>query len=138
MNVLIMGCGRVARIVAETLASESHTVIVMDIEEENFRYLPESLGIIPMIGDGVSDKDLKRAGVEDADVFVAADPSDARNALAAQKARYVFNTPKVVCHMDDSLRQQVYSELGLLTVGPSQVVSDLILDAIHNSKNNRQ
>ena len=136
MNVLIMGCGRVARIVAESLANEGHTITVMDTGEENFRYLPKSSEIIPMIGDGVSDKDLRKAGVEDADVFVAADPSDARNALAAQKARYVFNTPKVVCHMDDPLRQQVYSDLGLLTVGPSQVVSNLILDAIHNSKNN--
>lgn len=131
MNVLIMGCGRVTRIVIESLASEGHKVTVMDTDEENFRYLPESPDITPIIGDGISNKDLRRAGVEDADVFVAADPSDARNALAAQKARYVFNTPKVVCHMDDSLRQQVYSNLGLLTVGPSQVVSDLILGAIH-------
>lgn len=136
MNVLIMGCGRVARIVAESLVNKGHTITVMDIEEESFRYLPESPEITPIIGDGVFDKDLRKAGVEYADVFVAVDPSDARNALAAQKARYVFNTPKVVCHMDDPLRQQVYSDLGLLTVGPSQVVSDLILEAIHSSKNN--
>ena len=131
MHILIMGCGRASSIVAETMANEGHSVTVMDTDEERFRHLANSPQITPLVGDGTLDDDLKRAGVESADVFVAAEPSDTRNALAAQKARHLFNIPKVVCHMDDPLRQEMYNDLGLLTISPTRVVSEMILEAIH-------
>lgn len=126
-----MGCGRTGGMIARALAEEGHTVTVLDTDEENFRRLPEGLGITALIGDGILEEDLRRAGVENADVFVAVEESDTRNALAAQKARHLFNIPKVVCHIDDPLRQEMYSDLGLVAISPATVVSELILKAIH-------
>ena len=80
MHILIMGCGRAGSIVAETMANEGHSVTVMDTDEERFRHLANSPAITPLVGDGTLDNDLKRAGVESADVFVAVEPSDTRNA----------------------------------------------------------
>ena len=126
-----MGCDRTGGMIAQSLAEEGHTVTVLDTDEENLKRLPDSLGITALIGDGTLEEDLRRAGVESADVFVAVEGSDTRNALAAQKARYLFNTPKVVCCMDDPLRHEVYSNLGLLAISPTNVVSDMIIQAIH-------
>ena len=131
MEVLIMGCGRTGGMIAQSLAEEGHTVTVLDTDEENLKRLSHSLGITALVGDGTLEEDLRRAGVESADVFVAVEGNDTRNALAAQKARYLFNTPKVVCRMDDPLRHEVYSNQGLLAISPTRVVSDMIIQAIH-------
>jgi trk system potassium uptake protein len=76
-------------------------------------------------------EDLKRAGVESADVFVAVETSDTRNALAAQKARHLFNIPRVVCHMDDPLLQELYNDLGLQAISPTTIVAEMVIQAIH-------
>jgi trk system potassium uptake protein TrkA len=131
MEVLIMGCGRTGGIIANSLAEEGHTVTVLDADEENLKRLPDSPEITAIVGDGTLEEDLRQAGVENADVFVAVEESDTRNALAAQKARYLFNTPKVVCHMVDPLRHEMYSNLGLLAISPTRIVSEMILEAIH-------
>ena len=115
----------------ETMANQGHSVTVMDVNEEMFSNLSPSSRITPLVGDGTLDEDLKRAGVESADVFVAMENSDTRNALAAQKARHIFKIPKVICHMEDPLLQQMYNDLGLLAVSSTEIVSGMILEAIH-------
>jgi trk system potassium uptake protein TrkA len=117
--------------IAQVLAAEGHTVTILDTDEENLRRLDDSKDITVLIGDGILEKDLRRAGVLNADVFVALDPSDTRNAMAAQKARHQFNIPKVVCYIDDPLCQEMYKTLGLMTISPAQVISDMVIEAIH-------
>ena len=131
MKVLIMGCGRTGSMIAQALAGEGHTVTILDTDEENLRRLDGSKDITVLIGDGILEEDLRRAGVRNADVFVAMDPSDTRNAMAAQKARHLFNIPKVVCYIDDPLRQEMYKTLGLMAISPVQVISDMVMEAIH-------
>lgn len=131
MKIVIAGCSRVAAMVARALAEEGHTVAVLDTNEENLRRLPESPQILPLLGDGTLEGDLRRAGMEEADVFLAMEERDARNALAAQKAKYLFDTPKVVCHIGDPMRQEMYEQLGLEAVSPAKAVSAMILDALH-------
>ena len=113
------------------MASEGHTVTVLDANEENLRRLPDSLGITTLLGDGTLEEDLRQAGIEEADMFVAVENRDARNALAAQKVRYLFNTAKVVCHINDPVRQEMYRELGLEAMNPTKSVSAMILDTLH-------
>lgn len=125
-----MGCGRVGALVARAMAEEGHTVTVVDANEDNLRRLPDSLGIITLLGDGTLEQDLRRANVEEADVFVAVEDRDARNALAAQKVQHLFSVPKVICHIGDPVRQEMYRDLGLETVSPARAASAMILEAI--------
>ena len=84
------------------------------------------------LGYGANQKTCYRSALSrNADVFVAMDPSDTRNAMAAQKARHLFNIPKVVCYIDDPLRQEMYKTLGLMAISPVQVISDMVMEAIH-------
>ena len=128
-----MGCGRIGSEVASRLWQEGNTVTVLDLELENFFRLPTGLRDTEgatLVGDGTLQDILKVAGVDQADVFVAVDVRDSRNALAAQKAKYIFHVPRVVCRIGDPVRQQMYRELGLTAVSPTQLTSNLIMEAI--------
>ena len=130
MNVVVMGCTRVGALVSRSLAEEGNSVTVLDTNEENLRRLPDSLGITTLLGDGTLEQDLKRAGIEEADAFLAVDPRDARNALAAQKVQQMFGVAKVVCQIADPARQEMYRALGLEALSPAKTVSRMLLDAV--------
>ena len=49
---------------------------------------------------------------------------------AAQKARYIFNVPRVVCRIGDPARQKMYRDLGLEAVSPTESTSTSILRAV--------
>jgi len=112
------------------MAAEGHAVTILDVNEENLRRLPESLGIVTLVGDGTLEEDLRKAGVEGADVFVGVEERDSRNALAAQKARHLFHIPKVICAIGDPVRQEMYQGLGLEALSPAKAASAMILDAL--------
>ncbi len=132
MIILVMGCGRVGALVARTLAADGHRVTIIDSNEENLRRLPASSGITTMLGDAALEDDLKRAGIQETDAFLALENRDARNILVAQKVRLMFNVPKVVCHISDPVRQEMYQELGfgIEAVTPTTTVSAMLLDAL--------
>jgi trk system potassium uptake protein TrkA len=130
MNIMIMGCGRVGAQIAALLDRDGHKVTVLDVEQYSFRRLPENFGGTALVGDGTDEDALKKAGIEDADVFVSVTQGDNRNVMAAQIAKHIFNVPKVVCRIYDPLREQMYSALGLETMSPTIVGAQLLRDMI--------
>ncbi len=126
-----MGCGRVGARVARAMAEEGHTVVVLDTSEDNLRRLPDFLGITTLLGDGAMEADLRRAGIEEANAFVAVSDRDARNVLAAQKVKHLFNVQTVVCQVNDPVRQELYASLDLEAISPARAASNLILEALH-------
>jgi trk system potassium uptake protein TrkA len=72
-----------------------------------------------MVGDGIDAEILKRAGVEEADVFIAVTEGDNRNIMAAQIAQHVFKVPKVICRIYDPEREEAYRRMGLSTLCPT-------------------
>jgi len=130
MKVIIMGCGRVGAQLAELLDRDGHKVTVLDVEQYSFRRLPENFGGTALVSDGTDEDALKKAGIEDADVFVSVTQGDNRNVMAAQIAKHIFNVPKVVCRIYDPLREQMYSVLGLETMSPTIVGAQLLRDMI--------
>ena len=134
MQVLIMGCGRVGAIIATSMAAEGHKVCIIDPNPDNFRRLPTDLldnaQIVPVIGDGIAEHHLRKAQIEKADVFVAVSGPDTQNALAAQIAQHIFGVPKVVCRINDPGRQEMYTQLGLTVVSPTNHISEMVLEAV--------
>jgi trk system potassium uptake protein TrkA len=135
MRILVMGCGRIGAQVAAALWREGHDVTVLDTEPESFLLLPKEMqeqGRTTILADGTDEQDLARAGIEEAEVFVAATSLDTRNALAAQKAKHIFKVPRVVCRVGDPVRQELYNHLGLIAVSPTKVTAALMLEAIQH------
>jgi trk system potassium uptake protein TrkA len=130
MKILIMGCGRVGGRLASQLDEDGHEVTILDIDTYSFRRLPPSFGGTALYGNGIDAETLKKAGIEDVDVFVALTQGDNRNVMACQIAKHVYNVPRVVCRIYDPLREEMYSALGLETISPTKIFSQLLREKI--------
>ena len=126
-----MGCGRVGSRLAATLDQEGHEVTVLDVNTYQFtRFLPESFGGRKITGNGIDEDVLRRAGIEEADAFVAVTQGDNRNVMASQIAKHIFGVSRVVCRIYDPIREQMYHDLGLRTISPTKVGAQLIKEAL--------
>ena len=132
MKVVIMGCGRVGAQLAGLLDADGHSVTILDTDAYSFRRLPPKFGGTPLIGNGINEEALKRAGIEEADAFVAVTQGDNRNVMATQIAKHIFNVPKVICRIYDPLRQELYSTLGLETFSPTTIFAQILKEKVEN------
>jgi trk system potassium uptake protein TrkA len=130
MKAVIMGCGRVGAQLTDMLDAEGHEVTVLDIDALSFKRLSSTFGGTALIGNGIDQEALKRAGIERADVFVAVTQGDNRNIMAAQIAKHIFNVPRVICRIYDPLRQEIYEMLGIEALSPTTVFAQLLKDKI--------
>ena len=67
---------------------------------------------------------LIEAGIERADVFLAATSGDNTNLVIAQIAQKRYEVPRVVVRVADPLRAEWYGEQGLHTVCPTRQAID--------------
>ena len=130
MKVLIMGCGRVGAQLASLLDAAGHKVTVLDNDTYSFRRLPATFGGTALFGNGIDQEALRKAGIEETDVFVALTQGDNRNVMACQIAKYIFNVPRVMCRIYDPLREEMYSTLGLETISPTKVFAQLLKEKL--------
>ena len=132
MNVVIMGCGRVGARLAEILDSEGESVVILDINSLSFRRLPSDFQGVAQIGNGVDENALIKAGIENADLFIAVTQGDNRNVLAAQMAKHTFNVPRVLMRIYDPIREEMYRHLGLETISPTKIGAQSLYDVIRS------
>jgi trk system potassium uptake protein len=130
MKIIIMGCGRVGAQLASLLDADGHQITVLDIDAHSFRRLPPSFGGTALVGDGTDEEMLKKAGIAEADAFVAVTQGDNRNVMGAQIAKNIFNVRRVICRIYDPLRKDVYEALGLEAVSPTTVFAQLLRDKL--------
>lgn len=130
MNVIIMGCGRVGARLAGYLDSEGHKVTILDIDPYSFRRIPANFQGDAFVGSGTDQDALVKAGIDNADIFVAVTQGDNRNVLAAQISQHIFNVPRVICRIYDPIRQEMYQELGIETTSPTKSGADALRDII--------
>ena len=135
MRVIIMGCGRVAAELATQLDHDGHDVTILDTNAYQFtRFLPESFGGRKIVGNGIDQDTLRKAGIEQADAFIACTAGDNRNAMASQIAQYIFGVPRVVCRIYDPIREEMYRKLGLRTTSPTKVGAFLLREALEKER----
>ena len=127
-----MGCGRVGARLAGMLDAEGHQVTVLDRDAYSFRRLPSGFKGTAMVGNGIDQETLRRAGIEEANAFFALTQGDNRNIMACQIARLIFNVPKVICRIYDPLRQEIYSNLGLDAISPTKIFADLLKERLES------
>ena len=134
MKIVILGCGRVGATLATMLDRAGHQVSIIDYSNEAFRRLDPKFGGETLIGNGVDEEILVRAGIKDADAFAAVTNGDNRNIMASQIAKEIFNVKKVVCRIYDPIRESTYHELGLETISPTIIGAQLMFEALTNDK----
>ncbi len=120
MKLIIVGCSRVGAMVASTLSERGDDVTVVDINRHSFDRLGKAFKGTMLVGNGIDEDVLRQAGIESADGFASLTNGDNRNIMAAQIAREVFKVKQVITRINDPMRENVYRELGLNTICPTQ------------------
>ncbi len=116
MRVIIMGCGRVGSTLAVQFTVDGHDVRVVDREERARVLLPRSFTGQYLVGNGYNRGVLERAGIAEADAFVAVTSGDNSNIVGARTAKDVYRVPQVVARIYDPRRADIYRDLGIPTV----------------------
>jgi trk system potassium uptake protein TrkA len=101
---------------AALMAREGHEVTIIDTNPDAFRRLPAGFQGRTVVGTGIDEETLRRAGIERADGFVAVTNGDNRNIMATQMAHHLFKVPKVIARIYDPIRAEAYQELGIETL----------------------
>ena len=126
MKTVIVGCGRVGAELAEVFDRANHEVIVLDTSTRAFDRLPGTFRGSAVRGDGTDEDTLRRAGAEDADVFLAMTEGDNRNVMAAQMAAEALGARQVIAKINDPLRASAYADLGIATLCRTVLMADAV------------
>jgi trk system potassium uptake protein TrkA len=126
MKVVIVGCGRVGSTLARELDAAGHQVTIIDESVAAFSRLGEDYGGEMVVGTGIDESVLRRAGIEEADCFASVTNGDNRNIMAAQVAQVVFNVPRVITRIYDPIREQTCRGFGMETICSTRIVSDMV------------
>ena len=116
MRVIVIGCGRVGAALAVRLSASGHDVRVVDRDPKARRLIPPNFGGQFVIGNGYSRAVLHRAGVAEADAFIAVTSGDNSNIVAARTAKDEYHVPIVIARIYDPRRAEIYGDLGIPTV----------------------
>lgn len=110
MQIIIVGCGKVGRTLADQLQEENTDLTLIDLIPEKLNAITEDVDAMGIVGNGASINTLMEAGIETADILIAVTASDELNLLCcliAQKSGH--------CHTIARVRNPIYSkEIGFL------------------------
>lgn len=79
MKIIIAGSGETGSYLVKLLSSENHSIIVLDNDPQKLDFLANHYDVMPVNGNATSMRDLLKAGVDDADLFVAVTPEESQN-----------------------------------------------------------
>jgi trk system potassium uptake protein TrkA len=111
---------------AEALDRAGHQVVILDISTRAFDRLPGTFSGEAVRGDGTDEDVLRRAGAEEADLFLALTEGDNRNVMAAQLAAEALSARTVIAKINDPVRATAYAELGVATLCRTGLMMDAI------------
>ena len=122
MKIIVVGCGKVGAALTAQLSQEGNDVSVIDIDSRVVTDISNNYDVMGLVGNGASHEIQVEAGIENADLLVAATDSDELNLLCCLIAKKAGG-----CNTVARVRNPVYNseigfikeELGLsLTVNP--------------------
>ena len=87
MNIIVVGCGKVGLTLADQLNKEGHDITIVDQDEKVLRHAVDFLDIMGIHGNGAMLQTLREAGVQNADVLIAATSRDEVNMLCCLFAK---------------------------------------------------
>ncbi|QYJ14512.1 Trk system potassium uptake protein TrkA [Rubrobacter xylanophilus DSM 9941] len=87
MRTVILGAGEVGFNTARMLSQEGHQVILVEQDEALVERVSEQLDALVIQGNGASPRVLSEAGIDDADLLVAATNSDEANIIGCLLAK---------------------------------------------------
>jgi trk system potassium uptake protein TrkA len=120
VHAVIMGCGRVGSGLTIELAKAGHSVAIVDKREEAFERLPPGFEATTIVGLGFDRVALEKAGIKEAQAFIAVSNGDNSNIVSARVAREHYHVPTVIARIYDPVRADLYERLNIPTVATTR------------------
>lgn len=105
MKIIIVGCGRVGKTLAEKLNEDGNDVTVIDMSAPKVKELTEKIDVMGVVGNGATHTVQVEAGVSSADLLIAVTNSDELNLLCCMIAKKESN-----CQVIARVKRPEYSE----------------------------
>src|SRR5574342_480156 len=103
MRVMIIGCGRVGAVLANSLDEGGHEVVVLDRNQQAFRRLSEKFSGERIVGNGLVEEFVRPTLEKKTDMLFAMTDKDNINLMIAQRAKLNFKLGKVIAVVHDSI-----------------------------------
>ena len=132
MRIIVVGAGEVGTYVADRLSRQEHDIALIELDSERFMQVDAELDVLTVNGSGTDPTALKRAGIEEADLLVAATNKDEINLFSALLARQAGVNKTIVRVESRKLRSKEVASLfekfdDHLVIDPDQEVADSVL-----------
>lgn len=116
MKIIIGGAGEVGTHLSKLLSSENQDIILMDTDDEKLNF-PNSFEIMTVEGNPTSIRDLKTAGIKEADMYIAVTPEESTNMTSCMLA-HNLGAKKTIARIDneeylDPKNMDFFSQLGV-------------------------
>lgn len=132
MQIIIVGCGKVGRTLAEQLQEEDTDITLIDINPDRINEITDEVDAMGVVGNGASINTLMEAGIETADILIAVTVSDEMNLLCCLIAQKTGH-----CHTIARVRNPIYSkEIGFIKerLGVTMIINPELAAAQEISK----
>ena len=115
MKIVIAGAGEVGSHLAKMLSNEANDITVIDERSERLEALAANTDVVTVEGNPSAIETLHEAGVADADLFIAVNPSESQdvNIVSAMLAKKM-GSKKVTARINNEETPRPKSELCLL------------------------
>lgn len=120
MKIIISGAYTIGSYLARLLSRNKQDIVLMDECSENLEKISNEADLLTMEGSTTSIKNLKEAGVEDADLFIAVTPDESKN-IAACVLAHQLGTKKTVARVDnpeyvEPSNQELFHQMGVSSI----------------------
>lgn len=129
-NIIIVGSGKLGSHIANEYSLNDDNVVLVDQDENILKIINAKFGGKTILGNATDINTLIKAGIETADVVIAATNNDNINIFVALVAKEIFKIKNVISRLYDATLAAAYNKLNITTVCPSvlsaQAISNII------------
>lgn len=130
MRIVVVGAGAVGSYVAARLSTEGQDVVLIESDAARAAELQESLDALVVTGNGASPAVLREAGVDRANMLIAASNSDGANALACHTA-HRLGVERTIARIEDPELRAGVEDLGIdVVIDPGERAAQEVLDLV--------
>ena len=137
MKIVIAGAGEVGSHLAKMLSNESNDIVVIDSDEQRLNALRTNTDVVTVGGNPSSIEVLREAGVHEADLFIAVNPSESQDVnivsailakrLGSKKVTARINTEEYLNYEN----RYLFTEMGIdLMFYPEKIAAGEIVDLL--------
>ncbi len=101
VHIIVVGAGEVGSYVAQRLSREGHDVAVVEQDPVRRRQIEDELDVLTVGGSGTHPRVLAQAGLDRADLLVAATSDDSANLVASLLAKHA-GVPRTIVRIEAS------------------------------------